>query len=682
MSKAKRSASRKKDEAGKNVTVCVRVRPLNRLEIRTSQGEAWSFHEDKEIRQEFMPEDKQARASGRKEKKKKPIHFAYDHLFTPDKNNRDIYETIGSPIVSGAMKGYHGCIFAYGQTSSGKTYTIHGTSKAPGMIPQAVEEIFDYIEDNPDREFVLRVSYMEIYNEIVNDLLAPENTNMRIREDRRKGVFVEGLKEDVVMTGDQVFSLLHAGTSHRHIGRTNYNEVSSRSHTIFRVVIESQKSNSTKGAVRTSVLNMVDLAGSENAVKAGSGARIKETGYINKSLLTLGHVIWKLSEGNTAHIPYRDSKLTRILQSSLSGRAKIAVVCNISPSTGNLDETISTLKFANRAKRVKTSAKVNEQLDDSVLLRKYREEIAHLKAELEQARAQTKKMIESGAKPEPDEPADVEGVQPQQMRRENEQEKMALRAKIESLTRLILKSSQADSLSLRQQAAAASSSSTSSSTGSKNKMMPRRRMQRQNSLLRRKPGMFASNSTVNVFGTLPRNFGAMLKQHQRTSSSGIDAELDEPTGDNDEDDVLCDPDMQPEMKTDGIEDVAQLKQMLHRMQKHVHDKDEEIAALKAQNAQMAEQLEEKEKLLQEWDSFYITNSNKNSALKERLREFASQQVDHSKEMSELFDSLDLDEDEFDAPLVDLDDGAAAARNRGASKFDSIRDKFKSMEQDG
>eukprot|EP01006_Ploeotia_vitrea_P045199 TRINITY_DN66919_c7_g2_i1.p1 TRINITY_DN66919_c7_g2~~TRINITY_DN66919_c7_g2_i1.p1 ORF type:complete len:502 (+),score=322.47 TRINITY_DN66919_c7_g2_i1:54-1508(+) len=483
------------------------------------------------------------------------------------------------------------------------------------------------------------------------------------------------------------------------------NQVSSRSHALFIIIVEQNEvtsaaagdkkgrgrrggSNGNSGKqqqiFKVGKLNLVDLAGSERVRTAGvTGQRLEESRKINKSLSSLGNVISALTDqSGRAHIPYRDSKLTRILQSSLSGRAKIAVVCNISPSTGNLDETISTLKFANRAKRVKTSAKVNEQLDDSVLLRKYREEIAHLKAELEQARAQTKKMIESGAKPEPDEPADVEGVQPQQMRRENEQEKMALRAKIESLTRLILKSSQADSLSLRQQAAAASSSSTSSSTGSKNKMMPRRRMQRQNSLLRRKPGMFASNSTVNVFGTLPRNFGAMLKQHQRTSSSGIDAELDEPTGDNDEDDVLCDPDMQPEMKTDGIEDVAQLKQMLHRMQKHVHDKDEEIAALKAQNAQMAEQLEEKEKLLQEWDSFYITNSNKNSALKERLREFASQQVDHSKEMSELFDSLDLDEDEFDAPLVDLDDGAAAARNRGASKFDSIRDKFKSMEQDG
>lgn len=157
-----------------------------------------------------------------------------------------------------------------------------------------------------DGAAILRTLMLQIYNEIVNDLLAPENTNLKIREDAKLGPYVEGLREDAVMTADQVFSLLHAGTAHRHIGRTNYNDVSSRSHTVFRIVIESSPRDSPKSSVVVSALNLVDLAGSENAVKAGSAERQKETGYINKSLLTLGTVIYKLSENNNDFIPYRD----------------------------------------------------------------------------------------------------------------------------------------------------------------------------------------------------------------------------------------------------------------------------------------------------------------------------------------------------------------------------------------
>ncbi|RIA92525.1 kinesin motor domain-containing protein [Glomus cerebriforme] len=292
-----------------------------------------------------------------------------------------------------------GTVFAYGQTSSGKTFVR--TDSRPGVIPQAVDCVFDYIKECQEKEFLLRVSYMEIYNETVRDLLSPETEDLRIHEDKRRGVYVSPLKEVVVSTPKQVLKEIMKGEANRHMSSTDWNERSSRSHTVFQMVIESTaKGSSTStsnryyttgpkmsgASVSLSVLNLIDLAGSEKATT--SIDRRKEGAYINKSLLTLGTVISKLTENaffscDSGHIPFRDSKLTRILQNSLSGNARVSVICTISPSVINLEESQNTLKFAARVKKVVTKAHTNAVMDDKALLQKYRMEIEELKSKLE-----------------------------------------------------------------------------------------------------------------------------------------------------------------------------------------------------------------------------------------------------------------------------------------------------------
>ncbi|CAL5417990.1 unnamed protein product [Camellia sinensis] len=193
-------------------------------------------------------------------------------------------------------------VFAYGQTNSGKTHTMRGSTSEPGVIPHAVRDLFDSIQEDMDREFLLRMSYMEIYNEEINDLLAPEHRKLQIHESLERGIFVARLKEEIVASPEQILELMEF--AHRHIGETNMNLYSSRSHTIFRMIIESKErsededSGSSCDAIRVSVLNLVDLAGSERAAKMGAeGVRLKEGSHINKSLMTLGTVIKKLSEG-------------------------------------------------------------------------------------------------------------------------------------------------------------------------------------------------------------------------------------------------------------------------------------------------------------------------------------------------------------------------------------------------
>ncbi|RKP36867.1 kinesin motor domain-containing protein, partial [Dimargaris cristalligena] len=288
-------------------------------------------------------------------------------------------------------------VFAYGQTASGKTYTMAGTPSQPGVIPQTIQEVFDYIKESSDRrEYLLRVSYIEIYNETIRDLLSPSTPDLRIHDDKKRGVYVSPLKEEVVNTPEQVIRVLKIGEANRHIGATDFNTHSSRSHSIFQLIIESRehsglgigtpvrfRSNSQpfrEMGVRISQLNLIDLAGSEKA--SGSMERRKEGAFINKSLLTLGTVIAKLTDEKSAHIPFRDSKLTRILQSSLSGHARVSVICTASPAALNYEETMNTLKFASRVKRVTIRAETHQIVDDKALLQKYRLEILDLKNKL------------------------------------------------------------------------------------------------------------------------------------------------------------------------------------------------------------------------------------------------------------------------------------------------------------
>ena len=285
---------------------------------------------------------------------------------------------------------------------------------------------------------------MEIYNEVITDLLNTSNTNLKINE-RNGEIYVGGLTEEVVCSAEHIMHLMNQGHANRHVGSTKMNERSSRSHTIFRIVIESREVSfsdtcariSTNGAVLVAQLNLVDLAGSERADQTGAEAqRLKEGGHINKSLLYLGTVISKLSEGvtqATGHIPYRDSKLTRILQNSLGGNTRTAIVCTVTPAAAFVEETVSTLKFASRAKSIKNNAIVNEIMSDDALLKRYRKEINELKRQ--------KDMLESGVHVE--ELKKEKNMLAEEVKR-RAQELREKEEKIQELTKLICVSSTAE----------------------------------------------------------------------------------------------------------------------------------------------------------------------------------------------------------------------------------------------
>ncbi|XP_038983599.1 kinesin-like protein KIN-7L isoform X2 [Phoenix dactylifera] len=321
------------------------------------------------------------------------VSFAFDHVFDQSSTNATVYDLLIKSIIHAAVNGFNGTAFAYGQTSSGKTFTMNGSEDDPGIIPLAVKDIFHTAQMTTDREFLIRVSYMEIYNEEINDLLTLGNQKLPIHESLERGIFVAGLREEIVNSAEQVFELIKLGEANRHFGETNMNVRSSRSHTIFRMVIESSVKDpissgdvSNADAIRVSVLNLVDLAGSERIAKTGAGGvRLKEGKHINKSLMILGNVINKLSENGKqrGHIPYRDSKLTRILQPSLGGNAKTSIICTVAPEEVHIEESRGTLQFASGAKRITNCAQVNEILTDAALLKRQKLEIEELRRKLQ-----------------------------------------------------------------------------------------------------------------------------------------------------------------------------------------------------------------------------------------------------------------------------------------------------------
>ncbi|XP_070614040.1 centromere-associated protein E isoform X4 [Erythrolamprus reginae] len=358
------------------VTVCVRVRPLiaREHEDLNEKGQVSWKSEDCTVSQ----------IDGTRS-------FVFDRVFHSNNSTKEVYQGVTAPIINSAIHGYHGTVFAYGQTASGKTYTILGTKDAPGILPMAINDVFNTICRIPDREFLLRISYMEIHNETIQDLLCSnirKKKSLVVREDINRTIYVEDLNEEVVISPEQVMSWLKKGEKNRHYGETKMNEKSSRSHTIFRMIIESKEKHTSgssyEGAVMVSHLNFVDLAGSERASQTGAeGIRLKEGCNINRSLFILGQVIKKLCDDQSGgFINYRDSKLTRILQNSLGGNAKTVIICTITPAS--LEETLSTLQFANTAKNMKNTPIVNEVLDDEALLKRYRNEIEDLKRQLEE----------------------------------------------------------------------------------------------------------------------------------------------------------------------------------------------------------------------------------------------------------------------------------------------------------
>ncbi|KAM7518199.1 hypothetical protein LguiB_017161 [Lonicera macranthoides] len=286
-------------------------------------------------------------------------------------------------------------IFAYGQTSSGKTYTMSGITE------YAVADIYNYTSRRMDREFVLKFSAMEIYNESVRDLLSSDSTPLRLLDDPERGTVVEKLTEVTLTDENQLMELLSFCEAERQIGETSLNETSSRSHQILRLTVESS-AREFLGAETSSILsatvNFIDLAGSERASQTSSaGARLKEGCHINRSLLTLGTVIRKLSKGRGGHIPYRDSKLTRILQNYLGGNARTAIICTMSPAHSHVEQSRNTLLFAMCAKDVNTNAQVNVVMSEKALVKQLQRELSRLENELKNAGSKISATAESSS---------------------------------------------------------------------------------------------------------------------------------------------------------------------------------------------------------------------------------------------------------------------------------------------
>ncbi|KAL9028028.1 MAG: hypothetical protein Q9196_003537 [Gyalolechia fulgens] len=407
--------------------------------------------------------------------------YYYDNVFaTHDKNNK-VYDASAKRLVRRVMEGYHGTVFAYGMTGTGKTFSMQGTASSPGVIPLAIADIFSYIRETPHREFLLRVSYLEIYNEKIHDLLTPaanagsgpgaaQPEEIKLREDSKRGVYASPLKEEIVQSPTQLLRVIARGDHSRRTRSTQYNTQSSRSHAVVQIVVESRERVSGNGSsaenkrvpllpggVRVSTLSMIDLAGSERA--AESKERRTEGAHINKSLLTLGTVIARLSSekdssGNPTdkdgkHLPYRDSKLTRLLQPALSGNSLVSILCtiqigsagSIATAAGHTGETLNTLKFAARAKNnIISHAKRAEEAigggndaGSRVLLDRYRVEIQSLRQQLEgQGKAQ--RDIEEKKWEKEAEQRHEEQMLEMQLAR------TALKERIEHLNRLIISS--------------------------------------------------------------------------------------------------------------------------------------------------------------------------------------------------------------------------------------------------
>ncbi|OMJ95391.1 hypothetical protein SteCoe_1146 [Stentor coeruleus] len=294
------------------------------------------------------------------------LSFTFDRIFLPQDSQKQIYEEIGKPIIDSVFEGFNGTVLAYGQTSSGKTHTMIGPNINDtihkGLIPRMIKTLFEQIKEaDPTLEFAVKVAYCEIYLEKIRDLLYAGKVNLKIAEDKSRGIYIKDLSDVYVTSENEVFSLLSLGNSHREVGATNMNEESSRSHAIFMITLS--QTSTADLSIKTGKLYLVDLAGSEKLAKSlAEGKRLDETKNINKSLSALGNVICALTNTKSTHIPYRDSKLTRVLSESLGGNSKTSLIITCSLAASNEAETISTLRFGTRAKAVNNKPIVNKEL--------------------------------------------------------------------------------------------------------------------------------------------------------------------------------------------------------------------------------------------------------------------------------------------------------------------------------
>ncbi|XP_022651963.1 kinesin-like protein KIF13A isoform X2 [Varroa jacobsoni] len=373
------------------VKVAVRVRPLNRREQSLGTKCVVEMRNGQTILYKSSPTDHQ-----------QPKSFAFDHCFwsfdvedAHFASQKEVYHDIGTALLDNAVEGYNACIFAYGQTGSGKSYTMMGSKEDKGLIPRLCDDLFERIarHADPNTSFKVEVSYMEIYNEKVHDLLDASGCKqqLRVREHNIMGTYVENLSKHAVTSYDQINELMAQGNKSRTVAATNMNSESSRSHAVFNITLTCTINDPVTNSQgeKMSKMSLVDLAGSERATKTGAvGDRLKEGSNINKSLTTLGMVISKLAEGKTSSqfIPYRDSVLTWLLKDKLGGNSKTVMVATISPAADNYEETLSTLRYADRAKRIVNHAVVNED-PNAKLIRQLKQQVEELKARLLQVRS-------------------------------------------------------------------------------------------------------------------------------------------------------------------------------------------------------------------------------------------------------------------------------------------------------
>ena len=363
----------KKSGKSECVKVAIRVRPMNKRE--KEQNSRLCVQVDKDNNTVSVISDKNESKT-----------FPFDYVYPMETTQREVYDQVAFPIVDSIFQGYNGTIFAYGQTGCGKTFTMMGIITDPqlrGVIPNAFDHIFGFIKtEGESRKFFLRCSFVEIYNEEVRDLLGNKDKKLDIREDPKKGTFLKDLTYVTIKNPADIDKSLDTGNKNRHVGATSMNDQSSRSHSLFTVYLEiEEKGENGQSRIKSGKLNLVDLAGSERVGKTNAtGQTFDEGKKINLSLTALGSVIDALSQ-NRKYIPYKDSKLTRLLADSLGGNTKTVMFANISPASYNYDETLGTLRYASRAKLIKNAPVVNEDPKDA-LLRKYEEEIKALKEKL------------------------------------------------------------------------------------------------------------------------------------------------------------------------------------------------------------------------------------------------------------------------------------------------------------
>jgi hypothetical protein len=358
--------------SSESVKVMVRCRPLSQREQQI----------DSQICVSIDSLTNQIQLTHPKEKTRKT--FAFDSVFDSNTAQSLIYEKGAFSLVESVVEGYNGTIFAYGQTGCGKTFTMSGRpdlEDLKGIIPRTFRHILGEIESQKEKKFLLRCSFIEIYNEDIHDLLSSDvKAKYELKESPEKGVFIKNLSQIVCKSIFDLDKHMQNGTKNRSTGETLMNKDSSRSHSIFTIYLEV----SDNDLITAGKLNLVDLAGSERLAKTqATGDRLKEATKINLSLSALGNVISALVDGKNNHIPYRDSKLTRLLQDSLGGNTKTIMIACISPSAFNYDEILGTLRYASRAKNIQNKPKINEDPKDA-LLREYEMEIKKLKQLLEE----------------------------------------------------------------------------------------------------------------------------------------------------------------------------------------------------------------------------------------------------------------------------------------------------------